>query len=485
MNYFSKTYIPVLIIGFFCVPIVMYASETVVINEIMYDVSGTDSDREWIEIYNGGTSSVDVSSWKFFEEGSNHSLTVHIGSAVIPADGYAMIVDSPDAFLLDWPDYSGRILDSSWSSFTNTGESLALKDGAGVVVNEITYDPLIGAGGDGKSLQLVDGVWGAFTPTPGIVNQSTPTDTENPDDGGETEPSSSASQNVAPPVVISPYVIFDAPLRIPAGVWFDIEGKVYDTTGKELFTGVFLWNMGDGNAKEDPYNKLTNYMYQYPGTYVVTLDYYRYQFERVNDPYATGRITIQVLAPGIEIVSINSDASITIKNTLSYEVDLGGWIIRAGNIVFRFPNNTILLSGKTMTIAPSITHFSTSDIITVVVETPSGSIADSLSLVKELPKVVPEQKSVSLESKQQSTQTNKISVENITAPPIDTQGATVANAFSDDTNGVKEKRGSSFVWWFLFGVVVIGGASSLIFFRKKKGWNEHNPSNEADEYTFI
>ena len=133
MNYFSKTYIPVLIIGFFCVPIVMYASETVVINEIMYDVSGTDSDREWIEIYNGGTSSVDVSSWKFFEEGSNHSLTVHIGSAVIPADGYAMIVDSPDAFLLDWPDYSGTILDSSWSSFTNTGESLALKDGAGVV----------------------------------------------------------------------------------------------------------------------------------------------------------------------------------------------------------------------------------------------------------------------------------------------------------------------------------------------------------------
>src|SRR3989338_6353387 len=252
MNYFSKTYIPVLIIGFFCVPIVMYASETVVINEIMYDVSGTDSDREWIEIYNGGTSSVDVSSWKFFEEGSNHSLTVHTGSAVIPTDEYAVIVDSPDAFLLDWPDYSGTILDSSWSSFTNTGESLA----------------------------LVDGVWGAFTPTPGIVNQSTPTDTENPDDGGETEPSSIASQNVAPPVVISPYVIFDAPLRIPAGVWFDIEGKVYDTTGKELFTGVFLWNMGDGNAKEDPYNKLTNYMYQYPGTYVVTLDYYRYQFER-------------------------------------------------------------------------------------------------------------------------------------------------------------------------------------------------------------
>ena len=465
-------------------PSVLWASSSVVINEIMYDVPGTDSDREWIEIHNAGTSSIDVSTWKFFEEGSNHSLTVHTGSAVLPSDGYAMIVDSPEAFLLDWPDYSGTILDSSWSSFTNTGESLTLKDGGGVVINEITYDPLIGAGGDGKSLQLVDGVWGAFTPTPGLVNQSSPID-ENTDNETDTNPSSSnTSVNIPAPVVMSPHVVFDAPLRIPAGVWFDIDPTIYDSTGKELFTGVFLWNMGDGNAKEDPYNKLTNYMYQYPGTYVVTLDYYRYQFERVNDPYASGRITIQVLAPGIEIVSINSDASITLKNTLSYEVDLGGWIIRAGNIVFRFPNNTILLSGKTMTIAPSITHFSPSDILTVVIETPSGSIADSLSLVKELPRVVPKQKSTLPESKQQSTQTNKISVENITAPSIDTQGATVVNAFSDDNNVEEQKQKSSFVWWFLFGVVVIGGASSLILFRKKVTPPSGGKS-EADEYTFI
>ena len=141
--------------------------------------------------------------------------------------------------------------------------------------------------------------------------------------------------------------------------------------------------------------------------------------------------------------------------------------MKAGGLVFRFPNNTILLSGKTMTIAPSITHFRLNDITTVVVETPSGSIADSLSLVKESPKIVSKQKSSSSSINQQSIQADKISVENITASTTDTQSATVANAFSNDTNGTKQKSGGSFVWWFLFGVVVIGGASSLILFRKK------------------
>ena len=39
----------------------------VVINEIMYDLSGSDTDREWIEIYNKGTSSIDLAEWRFQE----------------------------------------------------------------------------------------------------------------------------------------------------------------------------------------------------------------------------------------------------------------------------------------------------------------------------------------------------------------------------------------------------------------------------------
>ena len=43
-------------------------------NEIMYDVVGSDDDREWLEIYNENNSSINIQSWKFFEDGTNHNI---------------------------------------------------------------------------------------------------------------------------------------------------------------------------------------------------------------------------------------------------------------------------------------------------------------------------------------------------------------------------------------------------------------------------
>ena len=49
---------------------VSIANANVVISEIMYDPNqGSDTDLEWIEIYNDGSVSVDLSSWTI--DGSN------------------------------------------------------------------------------------------------------------------------------------------------------------------------------------------------------------------------------------------------------------------------------------------------------------------------------------------------------------------------------------------------------------------------------
>ena len=53
---------------------VAYAN--ILINEVMYDVEGTDTDREWIEVYNDGSESVDLSTYKLFEANTNHGLTL-------------------------------------------------------------------------------------------------------------------------------------------------------------------------------------------------------------------------------------------------------------------------------------------------------------------------------------------------------------------------------------------------------------------------
>src|SRR3989344_8913134 len=96
----------------------------VVINEIMYNPSGPDEGHEWIEIYNNGPSDQDLTGWIFFEAGTNHGLTVEQGDINLPEGEYVIIADNAAQFLLDYPGFSGNVLDSSWGSLDQASETL-------------------------------------------------------------------------------------------------------------------------------------------------------------------------------------------------------------------------------------------------------------------------------------------------------------------------------------------------------------------------
>ncbi len=163
----SKKIILILIIFF---SLHSTASADVLISEIMYDLSsGSDDSREWVEIYNNSDEEVDLSTFKFFEADTNHKLTLTQGADKIPAKGYAVIVSNAVKFKTDWPSFAGIIFDSAFS-LSNSGETLALKDGD-EVVDQYTYNSSSGGAGDGKSLQLVNGSWVASIPTPGAENK--------------------------------------------------------------------------------------------------------------------------------------------------------------------------------------------------------------------------------------------------------------------------------------------------------------------------
>ncbi|OGM93320.1 hypothetical protein A2372_02905 [Candidatus Wolfebacteria bacterium RIFOXYB1_FULL_54_12] len=140
----------------------------VVINEIMYDLSGADDNREWIEVYNAGTTTADIGEWKFYENETHHGLAVVQGVSVLPAGGYAVIAASTTAFLNDNPGYGGTLLDSAFS-LSNTGEALALKNSE-LIIDSVTYASSTGANGYGMSLQKFDDGWHAASSTPGVVN---------------------------------------------------------------------------------------------------------------------------------------------------------------------------------------------------------------------------------------------------------------------------------------------------------------------------
>ncbi len=137
-------------------PIPLQADDTdIVINEIMYDPDGTDDGHEWIEIYNRGATSVDLTGWKFYEDDTNHDLTLNKGSMTIPSGGYAVIADEANTFLSDYPSYSGTLIDSAWVALRNDSESLALKNSSLTIVDQVDYSSTWG-GSSGISLECID-----------------------------------------------------------------------------------------------------------------------------------------------------------------------------------------------------------------------------------------------------------------------------------------------------------------------------------------
>ncbi|MEK7551798.1 MAG: lamin tail domain-containing protein [Patescibacteria group bacterium] len=141
----------------------------VVINEIMYDLPGTDQGREWIEIYNSNSLAVSLEGFNL-ETSSNHRPFISVsGSFILPPGGLALIVQNYDEFKKDHPNFPGIIFQSNFSLNNTTGKIiLKIKD---TVVDQIKYNSSLGAKGNGESLQKFTNEILASKPTPGQINQ--------------------------------------------------------------------------------------------------------------------------------------------------------------------------------------------------------------------------------------------------------------------------------------------------------------------------
>ena len=151
------------------------AGAQVVVSEIMYDLPGADTKREWIEIHNTGSAAVDLMGWKLFEASTNHAIaTTTAGqSLILGADAYAIIADNPTIFFVDWPKFNGALFDSTFS-LSNTGETLVLRDATTINVDTATYNSDMGAAGDGNVLVRSGTTFVPQAPTPGSGESASP-----------------------------------------------------------------------------------------------------------------------------------------------------------------------------------------------------------------------------------------------------------------------------------------------------------------------
>jgi len=344
----------------FSLTIPLISHSQVVITEIMYDLEGSDSGREWIEIVNLGGDSIDLSLWKLFEGETNHGLFFFQGVALLGPFGVVVIADSPDKFLTDWPGFSGTIYDSSFS-LKNTGEQISIRDENLSDIDGVFYDTELGAAGDGNSLQKIDGVWQALFPTPGEFTFPT---TESAEESAEesveesveetqtSEESSSSGGGTYTPIVnfpvgeISVKAIVEKTVLVGASSMFEAKG--YGVKGEPLENARYLWNLGDGNYKE---GERIMHHYNYPGEYIVFLNASSESFE------ASAKVYIEAKPSELRISGLDQKEGKFIKltNFSPDEINISWWRLRAGEKFFSFSKNTFLLPEKEISFSSEIT----------------------------------------------------------------------------------------------------------------------------------
>ena len=317
--------------------------QAIYFSEIMFDPIGSDSPREWVEIYNDTGSSINFTTWKFFESGVNHGLTSYSGGTNVSSGAYAIIADNAQQFLSDYPSYSGVLYDSSFS-LSNSGEQLILKDGTLSAIDTVTYNVTIGGNNDGSTLLKIDGTWVRGSATPGNINQSLPLSiTSSNTTYTTTENQQTVAQMSPPSADIVLYMPFEKIVVAGAETEFSTYGMT--RAGKNIEGLNINWSFGDGGVGN---GSTTKYVYSYPGRYIA-------QVEGANGyVIGKGRMVVRVVTPDITITKFGTGKYgnyIDILNPNNYELDLSQWKLLIDGNGYLFPKNT-LIAGN------SITHFS-------------------------------------------------------------------------------------------------------------------------------
>src|SRR5262245_58870685 len=104
------------------------SAQGVVINELQYDDSGVD-DREFVELYNAGPGSVDISGWTLASSDASGPNTAYVvpGSTVLAAGAFYVLGTTTVANVNQIVGTTGL-----WEDDT---ESLTLRNGANQVVD--------------------------------------------------------------------------------------------------------------------------------------------------------------------------------------------------------------------------------------------------------------------------------------------------------------------------------------------------------------
>lgn len=205
----------------------------VLINEVAWGGTLADASDEWIELFNPGSSTVDLQGWQLTDHGDLRVLL----SGRLPPYGFLLLERTSDATIADLTAdviYSGGL--------NNDGESLWLLDATGAVIDRANGDGGGWPAGNGASRSSMErrggedrtGNWGTFPGYGGVGHDAAGEDIR----GTPGRPNAVNLPAPTPTVIPSRVVINEALIR----PHYDWEGTGGVTTGDEF---IELYNAGN------------------------------------------------------------------------------------------------------------------------------------------------------------------------------------------------------------------------------------------------
>lgn len=330
------------------IPIITQAQ--IKITEIMYDPEGTDTKREWIELFNSGGTSVDLSTYFFFENNVFHKL-VPQGSSILSPGEYAVIVDSVAEVIAEYKNFMGQVFDSTFS-LNNTGETISIANATKEIIDTVSYTSEVGASNDGNSIQINGEDKIIALPTFGEINSTeNQISVESPVSGTTTsitENSSDISTHTQQES-LSTYTQSSG-FKVGAGrdrmisIYTPIDFQVQ--ISKSDMSPKFLWNFGDFTTVQ---GKKVKHIYEYEGVYEVVVE------GRSKDVQSISRTQVVVVEPRLTVKQATS--TLSIQNNSKNEINLGGFMLRFNTgDSYQIPRNTIIAGGAQIhkTIMPDL-----------------------------------------------------------------------------------------------------------------------------------
>ncbi len=434
------------------------------ITEIMYDVPGTDSGFEWIEVFNAGQENIDLTTYKFFENNTAHSISYFSTPNLLTPGSYAIVADNAEKFINSFANLpTSQIYDSAFSLSNSMGEYLAIKNGDGNILHELTYDVAVGAAGDGSSLHILEsGSFVSGPPTPLTAYSGNSGDVaSNPI---TVVSASSSSPETA--IKKSPKgFVLDIPKIVVVNSLLNLKPILYGDSGQTITRGYFVVNFGDGDTITTDTLGVIKHNYLNKGNYVLSL-IYKYDAWSPDNVYSA-KYYISVIDHPFEITKLTDGIvmSLGIKNIRDSEYDLGSYLVRGEDVLVTIPKNTYVSGNSEVFIRlPKSDKWNRG----VVLLDSSGNIVSSL---------------------------NTKPVSNVTYSSLPISASVGANSyiepdyFTEDTNNIKpiildntsvtNDSTSSKTYYALIFIIVL--ASVLVFLIKKQNQRK-NADLSSEEY---